>query len=157
MRGKVRYKRQPVVSDPKFKSEVVAKFVNYLMRKGKKSKAQNIVYKSFALIEKRTKKKSLDIFEKALKNVGPYLEVKSRRIGGANYQVPMEVPRKRRLSLAMRWILDIARNKKGKSMYEKLAEEMILASQNRGDAVRKKEETHKMAEANRAFAHFAKY
>jgi small subunit ribosomal protein S7 len=125
------------------------------MRKGKKLKAQNIVYKAFELIQKKTKKKPLEIFEQALKNVGPYLEVRPRRVGGANYQVPQEVPKARRIALAMRWILEVSRKEKGKPMYKKLANELILAAEGKGEAVKKKEEMHKMAEANKAFAHFA--
>ncbi|MCD6421792.1 30S ribosomal protein S7 [bacterium] len=157
MRGKRKYKTHPVQPDPRYNSELVAKFINYVMRKGKKAKAQKIVYKAFDIIEKKTKKKALDVFEEALRNVGPYLEVISRRVGGANYQVPVEVPKKRRIALAMRWILEVARSRKGKPMEEKLAEELILASQGKGEAVRKKEEMHKIAEANRAFAHYAQF
>ena len=157
MRGKAKYKVKPIEPDPKYHSELVAKFINYVMRKGKKAKAQKIVYKAFEIIEKKTKKKALDIFEQALKNVGPYLEVKSRRVGGANYQVPVEVPRKRRIALAMRWILEVVRSRKGKPAEVKLAEELILAAQGKGEAVRKKEEMHRMAEANKAFAHYAQY
>ncbi len=157
MRGKRKYKTHPVQPDPRYNSELVAKFINYVMRKGKKAKAQKIVYKAFDIIEKKTKKKALDVFEEALRNVGPYLEVISRRVGGANYQVPVEVPKKRRIALAMRWILEVARSRKGKPMEEKLAEELILASQGKGEAVKKKEEMHKIAEANRAFAHYAQF
>ncbi len=157
MRGKAKFKLHPIQPDPKYHSELVAKFINYVMRKGKKAKAQKIVYRAFEIIEQKTKKKALDIFEQALKNVGPYLEVKSRRVGGANYQVPVEVPRKRRIALAMRWILEVVRSRKGKPAEVKLAEELILAAQGKGDAVRKKEEMHRMAEANKAFAHYAQY
>jgi len=155
MRGPSRYKKREIKPDPLYHSELVAKFINYVMRKGKKLKAQNIVYKAFELIQKKTKKKPLEIFEQALKNVGPYLEVRPRRVGGANYQVPQEVPKARRIALAMRWILEVSRKKKGKPMYKKLANELILAAEGKGEAVKKKEEMHKMAEANKAFAHFA--
>jgi len=156
MRGKVIYKKRATLPDPTYHSILVAKFINYVMRKGKKTKAQKIVYKSFDIMGKKTKKKPLDVFEQALKNVGPYLEVRSRRVGGANYQVPQEVSRARRMTLAMRWLLDAARAQKGKAMYKKLATQLILASENKGDAVKKKEDIHKMAEANKAFAHFAR-
>ncbi|MDD3773989.1 MAG: 30S ribosomal protein S7 [Patescibacteria group bacterium] len=155
MRGKSSYKQVEVLPDPIYQAEVVAKFINYVMRDGKKAKAQKIVYNSFKIIEKNTKKKPLDVFNDALKNVGPYVEVRSKRVGGANYQVPVEVSKRRRLALAMRWLLDIARSTKGKSMAECIANELILASQEKGDAVKKREDIHKMAEANKAFAHFS--
>jgi len=155
MRGKSIYKSQEVQSDPIYDSQTVAKFINYVMKDGKKTKAQKIVYSSFDIINKKTKKKSLDVFNDALKNVGPYLEVKSKRVGGANYQVPTEVSKTRRMVLAMRWILDAARSTKGKAMAAKIATELILASENKGDAVKKREDIHKMAEANKAFAHFS--
>ncbi|MCD6194845.1 30S ribosomal protein S7 [bacterium] len=155
MRGRAKFKTQTIQPDPKYHSELVAKFINYVMRKGKKAKAQSIVYSAFDIIQKKTKKKPLDVFEQALKNVGPYLEVKSRRVGGANYQVPMEVPKKRRTALAMRWILQVVRSRQGKPTKQKLAEELIFAAQGKGEAVRKKEEMHRMAEANKAFAHYA--
>ena len=155
MRGKSSYKQAEVSPDPIYQSEVVAKFINYVMREGKKAKAQKIVYNSFKIIEKITKKKPLDVFNDALKNVGPYVEVRSKRVGGANYQVPVEVSKRRRLALAMRWLLDIARATHGKSMAENIANELILASQEKGSAVKKREDIHKMAEANKAFAHFS--
>jgi small subunit ribosomal protein S7 len=142
--------------DPIYNSQIVAKFINYVMKDGKKSKAQKIVYNSFDIIAQRTKKKPLDIFNEALKNVGPYLEVKSKRVGGANYQVPTEVSKNRRMVLAMRWILAIVRNTKGKATADKIADELILASEEKGEAVKKREDIHKMAEANKAFAHFSK-
>jgi len=141
--------------DPIYSSDRVAKFINYVMLDGKKTVAQKIVYDAFVIIKEQTKEEPVEIFELAMKNVGPVTEVRSRRVGGANYQVPREVRPERRLSLAMRWILDIARKGKGKPMAERLAAELILASKNEGEAVRKKENTHKMAEANKAFAHFA--
>jgi small subunit ribosomal protein S7 len=125
------------------------------MRRGKKTIARKIVYKSFDIIKEKTKKDPLEVFEQALTNAAPFLEVKSKRIGGATYQVPREVKRERRLTLAMRWIIQAAKSKKGKPMREKLAEELIGAANNTGWAVKKKEDTHRMAEANRAFAHFA--
>ncbi len=150
-----KYKKQEINLDPIFNDIMVAKFINQTMKNGKKSVAQKIVYKSFDIIKEKTKKEPLEVFEKALDNVGPRIEVRPRRIGGATYQVPVEVNGNRRISLAMKWILDAARNRKGKAMEEKLAEELIEAFDNKGTAVRKKETTHKMAEANRAFAHFA--
>lgn len=141
--------------DPIYNSERVAKFINYVMLDGKKTTAQSIVYDAFTIIKEKTKEEPVEIFELAMKNVGPVTEVRSRRVGGANYQVPREVRPERRLSLAMRWILDIARKQSGKPMAERLAGELILASKNEGEAVKKRENTHKMAEANKAFAHFA--
>lgn len=141
--------------DPVYSSERVAKFINYVMLDGKKTIAQDIVYGAFAIIKEKTKEEPVEIFELAMKNVGPVTEVRSRRVGGANYQVPREVRPERRLSLAMRWILDIARKQSGKPMADRLAGELILASKNEGEAVKKRENTHKMAEANKAFAHFA--
>jgi small subunit ribosomal protein S7 len=155
MRGKSSYKQAEILPDPIYHSEVVAKFINYVMKNGKKSKAQNIVYQSFEIIAQKTKKKPLDVFNDALKNVGPYLEVRSKRVGGANYQVPVEVSKKRRLALAMRWLLAIARATKGQTMAQKIANELILASEEKGEAVKKREDIHKMAEANKAFAHFS--
>ena len=141
--------------DPFYGDLVVAKFVNNLMKDGKKSVAEKIVYDSFSLIEKKEKTDSpIDIFKKALKNVAPMVEVKSRRIGGATYQVPIEIPENRRLALAMRWIISFARSRKGNSMVDRLSAELIAASKNEGSSIKKKEDTHKMAEANKAFAHF---
>lgn len=141
--------------DPKYNSVLVEKFVNQIMKNGKKSVGRKIVYNCFEIIKNTTKKDPLEVFEKAIKNVGPLVEVRPKRIGGATYQVPFPVSEKRRISLAMKWIRDIARKKKGKGMAEKLAQEIIDASNNIGAAVKKKEDTHKMAEANKAFAHFA--
>ena len=134
---------------------MVAKFINYVMRKGKKSVAQKIVYRTFELVEKKQKQDPVEIFDAAIRNVGPALEVKSRRIGGAAYQVPREVRGERRMNLAMRWILDGARSQKGRPMHECLADELIAASKNEGAAIKKKLDMHRMAEANKAFAHFA--
>jgi small subunit ribosomal protein S7 len=125
------------------------------MRRGKKSLARKIVYQAFEIIKEKTKEDPLEIFEQAIKNASPLLEVRSRRVGGATYQVPREVRPERKLSLAMRWLIEAAKSKKGKPMEEKLAQELILASKNEGGAVKKKENIHKIAEANRAFAHFA--
>lgn len=144
-----------ILPDPVYNNVTVAKFINQVMRRGKKTIARKIVYKSLEIIKEKTKKDPLEVFEQALKNAAPLLEVKPKRIGGATYQVPREVKRERRLTLAMRWIIQAAKLKKGKTMKEKLAEELIEAANNRGFAVKKKEDTHRMAEANRAFAHFA--
>lgn len=141
--------------DPRYGSDVVAKFINTIMQRGKKTVARKIVYTSFQLIEEQTKQPPVQVFETALKNVSPVVEVKSRRVGGANYQVPIEVSPKRRTTLAFRWLIGAAQAKKGRPMAKKLAEELMLASQNQGDAVKKKQDVHRMAEANRAFAHFA--
>lgn len=148
--------RTEINPDPKYSSVLVAKFINNLMEGGKKSVAQSIFYLALDLAAKNLKKDNpLEILEEAIQNTSPLLEVKSRRVGGANYQVPYEVKGKRREALAMRWIIGVAKKKKGKPMSEKLARELIDAFNNTGDAVKKKEETHKIAEANRAFAHFA--
>lgn len=125
------------------------------MERGKKNTARKIVYGAFGEIESKTKKPALEVFETAIKNVSPQIEVRSRRIGGANYQVPHEVRPERQLSLAFRWLIGTAKSKKGKSMESRLADELVLASKNEGEAVKKRENVHKMAEANRAFAHFA--
>ena len=154
MRGKKITKRK-IAPDPKYNNTAIAKFINYIMERGKKSIAQKIVYDAFAIIESKTKEKGLDVFDKAMRNVTPQLEVKARRIGGANYQVPVEVKGDRRFNLASRWIITAARKRKGMPMKQKLASELMDAANNQGDAVKKKEETHRMAESNRAFAHFA--
>lgn len=155
MRRKLKAKPK-INPDLVYDSEKVTKFINYTMERGKKSTASKIVYHSLDLIKEKTKNANpLEVFESALKNTGPTMEVRSRRVGGANYQVPREVRPERRQFLSMKWIIEAARAKKGKAMYEKLAEEIIAASNNEGDAVKKRENTHKMAEANKAFAHFA--
>ena len=155
MRGKQAPHRK-IANDPKYNNPVVGKLVNYVMYGGKKTTAQNIVYGAFDVMEAKTKKPAMEIFEEAMKNVTPSVEVKSKRVGGANYQVPLQVRAERRTQLAFRWVLAAARSRKGKPMAEKLAQEFIDASQNLGDAVKKKMDVHRMAEANRAFAHFAK-
>jgi small subunit ribosomal protein S7 len=154
MRGKQAPVRE-ILPDPKFDSVVLAKFINNIMTRGKKSVARKVVYTSLAKIAEQTKQEPLVVFETALKNVAPVVEVKSRRVGGSNYQVPVEVTPKRRQALAFRWIITAARSKKGRPMADKLAEELIAASTNQGDAIKKKQDVHRMAEANRAFAHFA--
>ncbi|MCD6178234.1 30S ribosomal protein S7 [bacterium] len=148
-------KKRPIAPDYLYNSTLVAKFINHVMRKGKKTIAQKIVYQAFDKIKKKTNRDPLEVFEEAIKNVGPLLEVRPRRVGGATYQIPVVVGKDRRITLAMRWIIEAAKSKKGKSMKDKLAEELIAASQNTGDAVKKKEHVHRMAEANRAFAHLA--
>ncbi len=154
MRRKREYKKR-INPDPRFESGLVARFINYVLKDGKKSVAQKVVYGAFDIIKEKTKSDPLEFFDKAVKNVAPSLEVKSRRIGGANYQVPRPVRNERRIMLAFRWIISAAKAKKGKSMAERLADELILASKNEGAAIKKKLDTHRMAEANRAFAHFA--
>jgi small subunit ribosomal protein S7 len=155
MRGQQAIHRK-ILSDPKFASQVVAKFINHVMKKGKKSVAQKIVYSAFDIIADKTQKPALDVFTAAINNISPLLEVKSKRVGGANYQIPMQVRAERRTQLAFRWILLAARSKKGKPMAEKLATELMAAAENTGDAVKKKQDVQRMAEANRAFAHFAR-
>ena len=154
MARKKKAKRE-ISPDAIYNNVTVAKFINHVMREGKKETAKKIVYGSFEILKEKTKKEPLEVFEKSLINVKPLLEVRPKRIGGATYQVPRPVPPERGLTLSMRWILEAARSKKGKPMKEKLAEELIEAAENRGVAVKKKEDTHRMAEANRAFAHFA--
>ncbi|XOB41582.1 MAG: 30S ribosomal protein S7 [Candidatus Nealsonbacteria bacterium] len=154
MRGKKKIK-QEISPDPVYNNVIVAKFINQVMRRGKKTIARKIVYRAFDIIKTKTKKEPLEVFDLAFKNASPLLEVKPKRVGGATYQVPREVKGERRLTLAMRWIIQAAKSKKGKPMREKLAEELIAAANNTGAAVKKKENTHRMAEANRAFAHFA--
>ena len=143
-----------VLPDPVYNSTLVEKFVNSMMWEGKKNTAQGIFYQAMDKLRERTSDDPLKAFKKAVENAKPLLEVKTRRVGGANYQVPIEVPQNRRTSLAMRWIRDFARNKKGKPMELKLAEELVAAYKNEGPAIKKRDETHKMAEANRAFAHY---
>lgn len=151
-----KFKEKEILPDPVFNDILVAKFINQLMRKGKKFLARRIVYEAFDLVKNQTKKDPLEIFNKALENASPLVEVRPRRIGGATYQVPREVKGKRKMSLAMRWIIGAARTGKGKGMAQKLAGELIEASQNKGEAIRKKINIHKMAEANKAFAYLAR-
>lgn len=134
----------------------LGRFINYVMKDGKKSTAEKLVYDAFDKVKEITKQEPIEVFEKALENASPLLEVKSKRVGGANYQVPMEVRPERKFVLALRWIIGAARAKKGKGMAIKLAEELVAASKNEGSAIKKKQDMHRMAEANRAFAHFAK-
>jgi small subunit ribosomal protein S7 len=156
MRGKKAPKRR-ILSDPKYKSANIAKLINYIMERGKKSVAEGIVYGAFDLLKEKTKQDPLEIFDQAVKNVTPALEVKSRRVGGANYQIPIPVRGERKIYLAYHWLIDAARHKKGKPMAQKLADELFEAYQNQGDAVKKRMDVHRMAEANRAFAHFARF
>jgi small subunit ribosomal protein S7 len=144
-----------ILADPKFNSKIVAKFINMVMREGKKSLAEKIVYGAFELVKQQLNEAdALKVFHKAIDNIRPRLEVKPRRVGGATYQVPIEVRQERGTSIALRWIIDYSRSKKGKSMREKIAEELISAFKGEGSAIKKRDDTHKMAEANKAFAHF---
>jgi small subunit ribosomal protein S7 len=151
---KKRAEKRYLKPDPKFNDVLVAKFINSIMLDGKKSIARNVVYTAFELIEEKTKKPGLETFKKAVQNTQPLIEVRSRRVGGATYQVPTEVRSERRTALAMRWIKNYSRSRNEKSMPSKLAGELIAASNNEGSAVKKKEDVHRMAEANKAFAHF---
>lgn len=155
MRRKIK-KKDPIEPDYVFNSEKVAKFINYVMMEGKKNTARTVVYGAFDAIKEKAKVADpLEVFDTALKNTGPLMEVRSRRVGGANYQIPREVRPERRQALSMKWIIEAARSKKGSPMHNRLADEIIAAAKNEGEAVKKRENTHKMAEANKAFAHFA--
>lgn len=155
MRRKIN-NRNIVKPDFIYNSQKLEKFINYIMWNGKKETARKVIYQAFDIVKEKTGNPNpLEIFDLAMKNAGPLTEVRSKRIGGANYQVPREVRPERRLALAMRWIRDAARKGKGRPMHLKLADELIAASKNEGAAIKKKEDTHKMAEANKAFAHFA--
>ncbi|MBN1586630.1 MAG: 30S ribosomal protein S7 [Candidatus Omnitrophica bacterium] len=150
-----RANRREIIPDPRYGSKLISKFVNAIMLKGKKAKAERIVYSAFGIVQERTGKDSpLEILQKAVDNVRPRVEVKSRRVGGATYQVPIEVRPDRSVSLALRWIRDFARGRKGKPMEERLADELLDAFNGTGTAVKKKDDTHRMAEANKAFAHY---
>ncbi len=155
----MRHKKAPkriLAVDPKYGSADVAKFVNYIMRRGKKSTARRILDDAFTRMEEAAKQDPLKTFDEAIKNVGPALEVRSKRVGGANYQIPFPVRPERRFFLAARWILDAAKNRKGAAMSVKLADELISAAKGEGSAVKKRIDVHRMAEANKAFAHFAR-
>ena len=143
-----------VIPDPRYHSEVVAKFVNNVRERGKKSLAASVVYDAFTLVEERTKRPGIDVFEEALKNATPLVEVKPRRVGGATYQIPMEIGAARRQALAMRWLIENARKRSGRDMAARLAGELMDAARNEGATIKKREDTHRMAEANQAFAHF---
>jgi small subunit ribosomal protein S7 len=151
---KKRADKRFIKADPKFKDVIVAKFINSIMFEGKKSTARKIVYDAFEIIENRTKKEGISVFKQAVSNVQPLIEVRSRRVGGATYQVPTEVRPERRIALAMRWLRNYSRDRNEKSMAMKLATELIAAANGEGSSVKKKDDTHKMAEANKAFAHF---
>jgi small subunit ribosomal protein S7 len=146
--------KRDVLPDPKYGSQILAKFVNHVMTSGKKSIAEKIVYGALEVVGERLKKDPVEVFEEALANVSPLVEVKSRRVGGATYQVPVEVRPSRRTALAMRWLVEYSRGRGEKSMPQRLAGELIDASQNKGGAVKKREDVHRMAEANKAFSHF---
>lgn len=156
MRGKAAPKRL-IHPDPKYGNTLVAKFVNYVMRDGKKNTAQAVVYKALDIVADRMKQDPLDVFDMAIKNIAPLIEVRGRRVGGANYQVPIPVRGERKYALAFRWILGATRAKKRKQTAEKLADEFMAAFNREGDAMKKRNDVHKMAEANRAFAHFARF
>ena len=146
--------KRKILPDPKYSDRMVGRFTNVIMKDGKKSTAERIVYGAFEVIEKKTRNDPLAMFRRALDNIRPRVEVKSRRVGGATYQVPIEVRPERANSLAMRWLSSYARNRAGKSMHEKLADEIIDAANERGESVKKREDTHRMAEANKAFSHY---
>jgi len=150
------YKKHKIAPDRVYNDVVISQFINKVMERGKKTIAQKIVYGAFDIIREKTKKEPLEVFRLAIENASPLLEVKAKRIGGATYQVPIEVRGERKLALAIRWILLGARSKKGKPMAERLSQELIDASNNEGLALKKKNDTHRMAEANKAFAHFAR-
>jgi small subunit ribosomal protein S7 len=149
-----RAEKREIIPDPKYHNEVVTKFMNSVMHEGKKSVAEQIVYGAFEVIEQKTKQDPLGVFRQALDNVMPAIEVRSRRVGGATYQVPVEVRTDRRQALAIRWLLTAARSRNEKTMTDKLSGELLDAANNRGNAVKKREDTHRMAEANRAFSHY---
>ena len=146
--------KRDVLPDPIYKSKVVTKLINQIMRDGKKGTAQKILYEAFEIIKEKTKREPMEVFEEAMNNIKPALEVKSRRVGGANYQVPVEVKPERAQALAFRWLINYARLRNGHSMAENLANEIIDAAGGTGASVKKKDDTHKMAEANKAFAHY---
>jgi small subunit ribosomal protein S7 len=154
MSRRSRPEKPEIPGDSRYNSVHVQSFINRLMKDGKKSVATTVVYDAMEMIDERTKRNPLEVFEQAIKNIGPAMEVKPRRVGGATYQVPMEVPPFRRFALASRWLIQSARARSGKSFAEKLAGELMDAANNTGNAVRKRDETHKMAEANRAFSHY---
>ena len=145
---------RPIIPDSRYSNETLTRLINRIMQRGKKSVAERIVYSALDIIEGKTKKAPMDTFESAMRNVTPTFEVKPRRVGGATYQVPVEIEPERRGALAMRWLVQAARNRPGRTMAERLASELLDAASNQGNAIKKKEDTHKMAEANRAFAHY---
>ena len=151
---KRRAEKRFIKPDPKYNDVLVAKFINYIMWDGKKTTARKIVYGSFDLLEQKTKKPAIEVFKKAVSNVQPFVEVRSRRVGGATYQVPMEVRAERRIALAFRWLRNYSRDRKDKTMTQRLAAELMAAANGEGSSVKKKDDVHRMAEANKAFAHF---
>ena len=157
MRGRKYIRKREIKPDEKYNSVLVAKFINKILLKGKKETAKNIVYGAFKILEEKTSKPCLEVFDAAVRNVCPLLEVRSKRVGGATYQVPMEIKEERKVTLAMRWIIGAARDKQGKSMKEFLAGEILDGYNKTGAAMTKRENMHKMAEANKAFAHYARF
>ncbi len=149
-----RPEKRAVVPDPRYSNELVAHLINGVMLSGKKSTAEGIVYGAMEVLETRTKKPALEALEQAIRNATPMIEVRPRRVGGATYQVPMEIPENRRLALALRWLIQYARKRPGKSMVDRLSGELLDAFNNQGNTIKKREDTHKMADANRAFAHY---
>jgi len=154
MSRKLKTRKREELLDPKYNNSLISRFINKIMLKGKKSIAANIVYDALEIVQEKMKEDALSVFNRALKNVKPLLEVKSRRVGGATYQVPIEVLPDRSVALAYRWIIGFSRARTGKAMAEKLAQEIMDAAKNEGSSVKKREDTHKMAEANKAFAHY---
>ena len=151
---KKRAEKRKITPDPRFNDVVVSRFINYIMEEGKKNVSRKIVYDAMDLIQERSKQEPIEVFRKAMSNVAPVLEVRSRRVGGATYQVPVEVREDRRIALAIRWIKNYARARRDKSMAARLAAELMAASKGEGSSVKKRDDTHRMAEANKAFAHF---
>lgn len=156
MRGRSKYKKIVIEPDKKYSSTTIAKFINYIMERGKKSVAERVVYDSLDIASKKSKKEPVDVFNEAINAVAPIMEVRSKRIGGANYQIPVAVKEPRRTSLAMRWIIESAKSKKGKPMSQRLAETFNESIEGTGSAIKKRTDVQKMAEANRAFAHFGR-
>lgn len=154
MARRKRAQKREILPDPVYHDYLVSKFMNYVMKDGKKSIAESILYEAINILEKRTGKKGLDVLHKSIENVKPVVEVKSRRVGGATYQVPVEIRSDRRLALALKWVIGFANSSKGKSMAERLAGELLQAYKGEGASIKKRDDTHRMAEANKAFAHF---
>lgn len=149
-----RAERRKVIPDPRYNSPIVAKFINNVMERGKKSLAARVVYDAFDTIEERAERPAIEVFEEALKNATPMVEVKPRRVGGATYQIPVEISSARRTALAMRWLIESSRKRSGRSMSIRLANELLDAARNEGNTIKRREDTHRMADANQAFAHF---
>jgi small subunit ribosomal protein S7 len=154
MPRRAKVEKRPVLPDPRYNSRLLAKFINKVMTRGKKSTAERIVYSAMGLVETRMRRNPLDVFETAMRNATPMLEVKPRRVGGATYQVPVEIRGDRRVALAIRWLIQSSRSRPGKSMAEKLSNELMDASQGQGATIKRREDTHRMAEANKAFSHY---